>query len=332
MPNAMRRIAQIVTCVSACMLAAAAAAQADPRDYPNKPIRVVVPMVAGGAVDILARLLGRELSDSLGKPIVVENRGGANGNIGTAIVAKATPDGYTLLIPDMGTLTVGPIVYSSLPFDPIKDFAPITMLISSPYGLATHPGLPVSSVKELIAYARSNPGKVNYAHLGDGSASHLAAVELAQRAGVTWNLIPYKGGAQALPAVASGEAQVLAIGMLSTIQFTRTGRLRLLAVTSRERVSFLPEAPTMIESGYPGFVAALWSGLFAPAGTPREIVKKLHAETVRIMSTPDMKKRLAEQATEVVTSTPEELGRFVAEEKAKFAKVVKTAGLKLKLD
>jgi len=332
MPNAMRRIAQTVTCVSACVLAAAAAAQADPRDYPNKPIRVVVPMVAGGAVDILARLLGRELSDSLGKPIVVENRGGANGNIGTAIVAKATPDGYTLLIPDMGTLTVGPIVYSSLPFDPIKDFAPITMLISSPYGLATHPGFPVSSVKELITYAKSNPGKVNYAHLGDGSASHLAAVELAQRAGVTWNLIPYKGGAQALPAVASGEAQVLAIGMLSTIQFTRTGRLRLLAVTSRERVSFLPEAPTMIESGYPGFVAALWSGLFAPAGTPREIVKKLHAETVRIMSTPDMKKRLAEQATEVVTSTPEELGRFVAEEKAKFAKVVKTAGLKLKLD
>lgn len=289
-------------------------------------------MVAGGAVDILARLLGRELSDSLGKPIVVENRGGANGNIGTAIVAKATPDGYTLLIPDMGTLTVGPIVYSSLPFDPIKDFAPITLLISSPYGLATHPGLPVSSVKELIAYARSNPGKVNYAHLGDGSASHLAAVDLAQRAGVTWNLIPYKGGAQALPAVASGEAQVLAIGMLSTIQFTRTGRLRLLALTSRERVSFLPEVPTIIESGYPGFVAALWSGLFAPKRTPKEIIAKLHAESVRIMTTPDMKKRMVEQATEVMTSTPEELGRFVAEETAKWSKVVKSAGLKLKLD
>lgn len=332
MPHAMRGIAQVVTCASVCMLAAAAAAQADPRDYPNKPIRVIVPMVAGGAVDILARLLGRELSDSLGKPIVVENRGGANGNIGTAIVAKATPDGYTLLIPDMGTLTVGPIVYSSLPFDPIKDFAPITLLISSPYGLATHPGLPVSSVKELIAYARSNPGKVNYAHLGDGSASHLAAVDLAQRAGVTWNLIPYKGGAQALPAVASGEAQVLAIGMLSTIQFTRTGRLRLLALTSRERVSFLPEVPTIIESGYPGFVAALWSGLFAPKRTPKEIIAKLHAESVRIMTTPDMKKRMVEQATEVMTSTPEELGRFVAEETAKWSKVVKSAGLKLKLD
>jgi len=170
---------------------------------------------------------------------------------------------------------------------------------------------------------------VRYAHLGDGSASHLAAVELAEKAGVSWNLIPYKGGAQALPAVASGEAEVLAIGMLSTIQFTRTGRLKLLAVTSRDRLSFLPEAPTMIELGYPGFVAALWSGLFAPKGTPKEIVTKLNAECVRIMSSGDMKKRMAEQATEVTTSTPEELGRFVAEEKAKWAKVVKKAGVKL---
>ena len=325
------RVARIIVLVGVAAFATTATAQTKPQ-YPTKPIRVVVPMLAGGAVDTLARLLGRELTESLGKPIVVENRGGANGNIGTEIVAKATPDGYTLLIPDMGTLTVGPAVYSSLPFDPIKDFAPITLLISSPYGLAVHPGIPVGSVKELIDYARKNPGQTRYAHLGDGSASHLAAVELGQRAGVTWNLIPYKGGAAALPAVASGEAQVLAIGMLSTIQFTRMGRLRLLAVTSRERLSFLPEAPTMIESGYPGFIAALWSGLFAPRGTPKDIIAKLHAESVRIMSTPDMKKRMVEQATEVTTSTPEELGRFVAEEKAKWAKVVNTSGLNLKLN
>src|SRR5262245_35259491 len=329
MRQRMAGIAGLAACLIACTSGATAAAAQAKAQYPDKPIRVVVPMVAGGAVDPLARLLGRELTDSLGKPIVVENRAGANGNIGAEIVAKATPDGYTLLIPDMGTLTVGPSVYTSLPFDPIKDFAPITLLISSPYGLATFPGLPVASVKELIAYARSNPGKVRYAHLGDGSASHLAAVELAEKAGVSWNFIPYKGGAQALPAVASGEAEVLAIGMLSTIQFTRTGRLKLLAVTSRDRLSFLPEAPTMIESGYPGFIAALWSGLFAPKGTPKEIIAKLHTESVRIMSAGDMKKRMAEQATEVMTSTPEELGRFVADEKAKWAKVVKKAGVKL---
>jgi tripartite-type tricarboxylate transporter receptor subunit TctC len=322
-------VARAISCIGVCMFATGASAQTASQSYPTKPIRVVVPMVAGGAVDTLARILGRELSETLGKQIIVENRSGANGNIGAEAVAKASPDGYTLLIPDMGTLTVGPAVYTSLPFDPIKDFAPITMLISSPYGLATYPGFPVKSVKELIAHAKSNPGQVAYAHLGNGSASHLTAVDLAQRTGVSWNLVPYKGGAQALPAVASGEAQVLAIGMLSTIQYTRTGRLRLLAMTSFERVSFLPEVPTMIELGYPGFIAALWSGLFAPTGTPKEIITRLHDESARIMNTPDMKKRMADQATEVMTSTPQELGRFVADEKSKWTRVVKTAGVKL---
>ena len=309
--------------------APAAAAQSAAQTYPTKPIRVVVPMVAGGAVDTLARILGKELSESLGKPIVVENRAGANGNIGADVVAKATADGYTLLIPDMSTLTTGPALYSALPFDPLKDFATVTMLISSPYGLATFPGLPVTSVKELIAHAKANPGKVVYAHLGQGSGSHLTGFDLGERTGVTWNFVPYKGGAQALPAVASGEAQVLAIGMLSTIQFTRTGRLRLLAMTSPERVSFLPDVPTMVELGYPGFVAALWSGMFAPRGAPKEIIAKLHGETVRIMTTPEMKKRMAELATEVVTSSPAELGRFVADENAKWTKVVRKAGVKL---
>jgi tripartite-type tricarboxylate transporter receptor subunit TctC len=330
MRKTLHRSARFVAFVLIYGLAVTSSAQTTgAQSYPTKPIRVIVPMVAGGAVDTLARILGKELTESLGKVIVVENRAGANGNIGADVVAKAAPDGYTLLIPDMSTLTTGPALYSSLPFDPLKDFAPITMLISSPYGLATNPALPVSSVKELIAYARNNPGKVTYAHLGTGSGSHLAGFELAERAGITWNFVPYKGGAQALPAVASGEAQVLAIGMLSTIQFTRTGRLRLLAMTSSERVSFLPDVPTMAEAGYPGFVAALWSGVFAPRGTPGEIISKLHAESVRIMSKPEMKKRMAELATEVVTSTPAELGRFVAEENAKWTRVVKKAGVKL---
>jgi tripartite-type tricarboxylate transporter receptor subunit TctC len=322
-------MSRLAIALAVCLAAGGASAQTVAHQYPNKPIRVVVPMVAGGAVDTLARLLGRELSETFGKPIIVENRAGASGHIGAEIVARANPDGYTLLIPDMGTLTVSPAVYSSLPFDPIKDFSPVTMLVQSPYGLAVHPSVPANSVKELIAYARANPNKLNYAHLGTGSGSHLAGVELAQRANVTWTFVPYKGGAQALPAVAAGEAQMLAIGMLSTIQYTRTGKLKLLAVTSRERVSFLPEAPTMVESGFPGYVQALWSGIFAPTGTPMPVITKLRAEAIRIMTTPQMKKLLAELATEVVTSTPEELGKFVADEKAKWTRVAKTAAIRL---
>ena len=323
-----KRLSSIAQCL-VFLLAGAVAAQAFAQGYPTKPIRVVVPMPAGGAVDTLARTLGGHLTESLGKPVVVDNKPGANGNIGADFVAKSPPDGYTLMIPDMGTLTVGPALYPALPFDPINDFVPIAMLITSPYGFAVYPELPVSTIKELIAHAKNNPGKLNYAHLGNGSASHLAGVELASRAGAAWTYIPYKGGAQALPDVAAGNSQVLGIGMLSTIQFVRSGRLRLLAVSSRERLSFMPDVPTVIEAGYPGYVAALWGALFGPKGTPREIVTRLNAESVRIMSTPEMKKRLAEQATEVTVSTPEELGRFVADEKAKYAKIVKESGIKL---
>ena len=314
---------------AAWMFAGLAATQAVSQDYPNKPIRVVVPMSAGGTIDSLARILGQQLSESLGKPIVVDNRPGANGNIGADTVAKAPPDGYTLMIPDLGTLTAGPAVYPSLPFDPVNDFMPITMLISSPYGYAVYPGLPVTSVKELIAYARSNPGKINYATLGNGSASHLAAVELAARAGVKWTYIPYKGSAPAMPDVAAGNSQVIGIGVSGVIGFVRNGRVRLIAVSSRERASFLPDVPTFVEAGYPGYVVALWSGLFAPKGTPQEIRSRLHAEAVRIMSSPETKKRFAELATETLTSTPEELGRFIADEKARWTKVAKEAGVKL---
>ena len=326
MKRSMRKWLAAAGCIAA-LGAMPGTAAAD--SYPSKPVKVVVPMAAGGAVDTLARLLGNQLSEALGKPVLVENKPGANGSIGADFVAKAQPDGYTLLIPDMGTLTVGPAVNTDLPFDSVRDFVPITMLITSPYGVAVHPGLPIHSMAELIAYAKANPGKLNYAHLGNGSASHLAGIDLASRAGVSWTYVPYKGGAQALPDVAAGNSHVLAIGMLSTIAFVKNNRLRLLAVSASERLSFLPEVPTVSESGYPGFIAALNSGLFAPKGTPKEVVERLRADTHRIMATPDMKKRLAEQATEVTLSTPEELGRFVADERAKWTRVVKTSGVKV---
>ena len=297
--------------------------------YPAKAVRMIVPFAAGGATDTVARQLAARLQEVMGQSFIVENRTGANGNIGSDFVAKAPADGYTLLVADLGTFTSGPAVYPNLPFDPIGDFAAITMLVGSPYGLAVNPSLPVASVKEMLAYAKANPGTFNYAMLGNGSASHLAGIELGARANVPFTFVPYKGGAPALTDVAGGQAQALSIAMLSTYPFVRGGKLKLLAVMSRERLSFLPEVPTVAESGFPGFVAGQWQALYGPKGLPKEIIEKLRTEASRFLNAPEMKKRFAEQGGEVATGTPEELTRFVAEEKAKFAKLVKEHNVKV---
>ncbi len=306
-------------------IAAAAAAQG----YPSKPVRMVVPVPAGGATDTVARQLGAKLQEALGQPFVVENRAGANGNIGAEFVAKSASDGYTLLVVDLGTFTSGPAVYPNLPFDPLTDFAPITMLVGSPYGLAINPSLPVNSVKELVAYAKANPGKFNYAMLGTGSASHLAGVEFGSRANVSFTFVPYKGGAPALSDVAAGQAQALSIAMLSTYPFVLGGKLKLLAVMSRERLSFLPGVPTVAESGFPGFVAGQWQAFYGPKRLPQDIVDRLRTETTRFLASPDIKKRFAEQGAEVAPGTSEQLARFVAEEKTKFARIVKEHHIKV---
>ena len=297
--------------------------------YPAKAVRMIVPFAAGGATDTVARQLAARLQEVMGQSFIVENRTGANGNIGSDFVAKAPADGYTLLVADLGTFTSGPAVYPNLPFDPIGDFAAITMLVGSPYGLAVNPALPVASVKEMLAYAKANPGTFNYAMLGNGSASHLAGIELGARANVPFTFVPYKGGAPALTDVAGGQAQALSIAMLSTYPFVRGGKLKLLAVMSRERLSFLPEVPTVAESGFPGFVAGQWQALYGPKGLPKEIIEKLRTEASRFLNTSEMKKRFAEQGGEVATGTPEELTRFVAEEKAKFARLVKEHNVKV---
>ena len=297
--------------------------------YPAKAVKMIVPFAAGGATDTVARQLAARLQEVMGQSFIVENRTGANGNIGSDFVAKAPADGYTLLVADLGTFTSGPAVYPNLPFDPIGDFAAITMLVGSPYGLAVNPALPVASVKEMLAYAKANPGTFNYAMLGNGSASHLAGIELGARANVPFTFVPYKGGAPALTDVAGGQAQALSIAMLSTYPFVRGGKLKLLAVMSRERLSFLPDVPTVAESGFPGFVAGQWQALYGPKGLPKEIVEKLRTESSRFLNTPEMKKRFAEQGGEVATGTPEELTRFVAEEKAKFARLVKEHNVKV---
>jgi tripartite-type tricarboxylate transporter receptor subunit TctC len=317
----MKRFAALL-CVG---LFAASTAQGQP--YPSKPIRIVVPFAAGGTSDILARALGPHVTTAWGQPVIVENRTGANGNVGADFVAKSAPDGYTMLLSDVGALAINPSVYPSMPFDPVKDFSPIVMVSYSPHVLAVHPSVPVNTVQELIAYARANPGKLNFANSGTGGAPHLAGVEFAARTGVQWAYIPYKGGSAAVTDVIAGNANVLFNGMLATYPSVKGGRLRGLAISGAKRVPSAPELPTVAET-LPGFETGSYQGLLAAAGTPREIVNRLNAEFTRILNTPAMLEMLAKQGTEVRAGPPEALGTFIASEKARWAKVVKEAGIK----
>jgi len=295
--------------------------------YPSKPIRFVVPFAAGGTSDILARAIGPRITEAWSQPVIVENRTGANGNVGADFVAKSAPDGTTLLLSDVGALAINPSVYASMPFDPAKDFSPIVMVSYSPHVLAVHPSVPVKDVKELIAYAKANPGKMNFANSGTGGAPHLAGVEFAARTGVQWAYIPYKGGSAAITDVIAGNANVLFNGMLATYPSVKAGRLKGLAVSSAQRVSSAPELPTVAET-LPGFETGSYQGVLAAAGTARDIVTKLNAELTRILNTNNMKEFLAKQGTEVRAGAPEALGAFIASEKARWAKVVKEAGIK----
>ena len=313
-----------ITLATACMLAASAATA---QTYPSKPIKIVVPFAAGGTSDILARALGPHITTAWGQPVIVENRTGANGNVGADYVAKSAPDGYTMLLSDVGALAINPSVYANMPYDPVKDFSPIVMVSYSPHVLAVHPSVPVSNVQELIAYAKANPGKMNFANSGTGGAPHLAGVDFAARTGIQWAYIPYKGGSQAVTDVIAGNSNVLFNGMLATYPSVKGGRLKGLAVSGAARVPSAPELPTISET-LPGFVTGSYQGLLAAAGTPRDIVMKLNGELTRILNTADMKEFLAKQGTEVRTGPPEALGSFIANEKARWAKVVKEAGIK----
>jgi tripartite-type tricarboxylate transporter receptor subunit TctC len=317
-------VKRIAVALSLALAAGAALAQA----YPGKPIRIVVPFAAGGTSDILARALGPKMTEAWGQPIVVENKTGANGNVGAEFVVRSAPDGYTMLLSDVGAIAINPSVYPNMPFDPVKDFAPVIMVSYSPHVLAVHPSVPATNVKELVAYAKANPGKLNFANSGTGGAPHLAGVDFAQRTGIQWAYIPYKGGSQAVTDVVAGQSNVLFNGMLATYPSVKGGRLRGIAVSSAQRVPSAPELPTLIESGLPGFVTGSYQGLLAAAGTPRDIVAKLNAEVTRILNTQDMKDMLAKQGTEVRAGPPEDLGNFIASEKARWAKVVRENGIK----
>ena len=315
---------KLLAAILACALAAVAHAQS----YPTKPIRLVVPYAAGGTSDILARQIGPKLTEAWGQPVVVENRTGANGNVGADFVAKSAPDGYTLLLTDLGGLVISASVYAKLPFDPSKDFSPVVMVSYSPHVLAVHPAVAAKSVKELIELARAQPGKLNFAVSGIGGAPQLAGIEFAQRAGVRWTYIPYKGGSDAVAAVAAGQADVLFNGMLATWPSVQGGRLRALAISSARRVPSAPDTPTVAEQGMPGFETGSFQGVVGPLGIPRETVARLNAELSRILNTEDMRERFAKLGTEVRTGSAESLGQWLKTEQARWAKVVKESGEK----
>ncbi len=304
----------------------ALAAQA--QSYPSKPIRLIVPYAAGGTSDILARQLGPKLSEAWAQPVVIENKTGANGNVGADFVAKSAPDGYTLLLTDLGGLVISASVYPQLPFNPAQDFTPVVMVSYSPHVLAVHPAVQVKDVKELIAMAKANPDKLNFAISGIGGAPQLAGIEFAQRTGVKWTYIPYKGGADAVTAVVAGQAQVLFNGMLATWPSVSGGRLKALAISSAKRVPSAPDTPTVAEQGLPGFETGSYQCVAGPKGIPRDVTAKLNSELSRVLNSTEMVERFAKQGTEVRTGTPESLGAWMSTEQAKWAKVVKESGAK----
>lgn len=309
-------------------LTSALVSLAHAQSYPSKPIRLIVPYAAGGTSDILARQLGPKLTDAWGQPVIVENKTGANGNVGADFVAKSPPDGYTLLLTDVGGLVISASVYPQLPFNPARDFTPVVMVAYSPHVLAIHPSVGVKDVRELVAKAKAQPGRLNFAVSGIGGAPHLAGIEFAQRMGVQWTYIPYKGGSDAVAAVAAGQADVLFNGMLATWPTVQGGRLKALAISSAQRVPSAPDTPTVAEQGLPGFETGSFQGVIGPAGIPHDTVAKLNAELVRALNSADMKERFAKLGTEVRGGTSESLGEWLRTEQARWARVVKESGAK----
>ena len=317
---------KIILAVVAAFLIPAGGAAA--QSYPANPVRLVSPYPPGGANDILARIIGQKLGEDLGQQIVVENRGGATGNIGAELVAKAPPDGYTLLMGQASNLSINISLMGKLPFDPIKDFAPITLVATTPNLLVVHPSLPVKTVKDLVALAKAKPGSLNYASSGSGSAGHLAAELFKQVAHVNIVHIPYKGAAPALTDVVAGQAQLYFTSPISAQPFVRGGRLRMVAVTSLKRSPSMPDIPTVAESGYPDFDVVSWWGILAPAGVPREIISKLHMQIVKILAMPDVKAKLAEQGADAASNTPEQFAAYIKSEITKWGRLIKELGVK----
>ena len=297
--------------------------------YPTKPVRLIVAFPPGGSTDIIARLVGQKLSERLGQQVIIDNRGGAGGMIGTDIAAKSSPDGYTLTMGTTSTHVIAPAAYPNVKYDPIKDFVPITLVASTPYLLVVHPGVKAASLKDFIALMKSQPGKLNYASAGAGSTTHLAMEMLRLASGTDIVHVPYGGNGPAGTAVMGGQVQALFGSMPAVLPFAKSGKMRPIAVGTAKRSPALPDVPTVAEQGYPGFEVALWLGFFAPKGTPAAITGRLQDELTRIAKSPEMKEQFERNGADPVTTTPAELSRLMKTELDKYSKVIKQANIKL---
>ena len=317
----MKRRAFVLFTATAALASGAAFAQA----YPDHPIRIIVPFGPGGFTDVVARIIQKDLGPAIGAPIVIENRPGAGSTIGTDLVAKAKPDGYTLVMIST-THVISPHLYKSIPYDPIRDFAPVMKIGEGPYVLVVHPSLGVNSVQELIAAARKSPNSIYYASSGNGSSQHLVGALFATMAGAPLVHVPYKGSNQAMQDVVAGVVKVSFVGMPNALANVGSGKLKALAVTSRKRAPDLPNVPTLEEAGVKGYEATIWLGLLAPVGTPADIIEKLNAAMTRVLSTPESKKLIASAGVEVAPSTPAEFAALLQSEFDRWGKVVKETG------
>src|SRR5712692_5403051 len=297
--------------------------------YPSKPIRLIVPFAAGGGNDNVARLVGKRLSESLGQQVVIDNRPGAGGVVGAELAAKSAPDGYTLFLGGVGSHAINPNLHDRLPYDPIKDFAPVALLASAPLILVVHPSVPAGSIREFTALARSKPGQLNYASNGNGSSSHLAAVMFEAMAGVAMVHVPYKGLSPALADLLSGRVQLMFSSVVAILPHIKAGKLRGLAVTGSKRLSSMPELPTIAESGLPGYEASSWYGVLAPAGTPREIIARLNAETVKALEQPEVRNSLLAEGAEPIGGPPEKFAAHIKSENERLGKLIRDAKIRL---
>jgi tripartite-type tricarboxylate transporter receptor subunit TctC len=326
------RLAPAAVLIAGALVLGADAASAQPvdptRSYPNKPVRVMVTFPAGGGVDLMARTLGQKLADAWGQQFVIDNRAGGGGVIGTEIVARAAPDGYTLLLATSSGLIVSPLLIDKLPYDPFTDFAPVSLLAINPTLLVVNSTLPVNSVKDLVAYAKSKPKQLSYASAGLGSPIHLGMEMFKLMTGADMIHVPYKGSPPAVTDLLAGQVQLMFNTMPTVLPHVKTGRLRALAVGSARRAKTVPDIPTVAESGVPGFEATTWWGMVAPAKTPASIIAKLGTQIERVLTDPEISQRMLAQGAEVQGSSPESLAKFMREESARMRKVIASAGIK----
>ena len=320
--NRFARLALLSLAASSCLAAGSAAWGA----YPDKPIRLIVPFPAGGATDFMARSLAQKLSERLGKPIVVDNRGGAGGTIGAEVVASAPPDGYTLLFSTMGVLAINPSLYEKLRYDPLKDFAPVSLTHATANVLVVHPSVPAKNLQELIALAKAKPGTLTFGSSGNGTSSHLSGELFKSMAGIDITHVPYKGTGPALTDLLTGRISMMIDTVSVHVENVNAGKLRALGVTSAKRTPSLPNVPTIAEAGLPGFDVSIWLGVLAPARTPPEIVARLNSEISKVMAEPEMKAQMTKAGIEAISSTPQEFTATIKSDNAKWGKVVKASG------